>query len=61
MASDNGIQLGDRVQLKSGGPVMTVGEVSSDDSLWCQWFDKGELKANSFNPRVLVKVRDLGE
>jgi uncharacterized protein YodC (DUF2158 family) len=61
MASDSGIQLGDRVQLKSGGPIMTVGEVSNDGSLWCQWFDtKDELKGSSFNRSVLAKVPDRG-
>jgi uncharacterized protein YodC (DUF2158 family) len=32
-------QLGDRVLLKSAGPVMTVTELS-DGQVWCQWFDK---------------------
>jgi uncharacterized protein YodC (DUF2158 family) len=62
MAGENGFQLGDRVQLRSGGPLMTVGEVSDDGSIWCEWFDsKGELKANSFKPHSLAKVRDRSE
>jgi uncharacterized protein YodC (DUF2158 family) len=59
MASDN-LSLGDRVQLKSGGPIMTVGEVSGDD-IWCQWFAENEVKAHSFKRQMLLKMKDRGE
>ena len=60
MASGDELQLGDRVQLKSGGPVMTVSE-DEGDSVWCQWFEKSELKSSSFKRHVLAKVRDRGD
>jgi uncharacterized protein YodC (DUF2158 family) len=59
MASDD-FSLGDRVQLKSGGPIMTVGEVSGDD-LWCQWFAENEVKASSFKRQMLLKMKHREE
>ncbi|MBW8304138.1 MAG: DUF2158 domain-containing protein [Brevundimonas sp.] len=46
--------VGDVVQLKSGGPLMTVEELQRD-SLFCIWFDKTEKKTGSFNPATLNK------
>ncbi|MEZ9129576.1 YodC family protein [Vibrio splendidus] len=47
--------LGDRVQLASGGPIMTVSDVDSK-SIECQWFDKkGELKVSEFIAETLKK------
>lgn len=31
---------GDVVQLKSGGPIMTVYDVSGNGHIGCEWFDK---------------------
>ena len=57
MASES-FQPGDRVMLKSGGPVMTVTELI-DGKVWCQWFDnKQELKENAFMPHALTKAAD---
>lgn len=51
------LQVGDVVQLKSGGPAMTIQQVHSDRSVFCQWFDKeGALKQGSFQPQQLQKV-----
>jgi uncharacterized protein YodC (DUF2158 family) len=49
-------QVGDVVQLKSGGPSMTVYEVSRDGSLFCQWFDNGAVKGQSFKAQQLQPV-----
>jgi uncharacterized protein YodC (DUF2158 family) len=49
------IKKGDTVQLKSGGPIMTVHNV--DSMAFCQWFDKdGALKQGHFQPEQLKKV-----
>jgi uncharacterized protein YodC (DUF2158 family) len=49
----------DVVQLKSGGPVMTVEHIGKDqrtqeDAVFCTWFEKvgnrQELHRESFNP-----------
>lgn len=59
--ADGNLQAGDRVQLKSGGPVMTL-DSEAEGSWWCQWFDnKGELKGGTFAPHMLTKVRERGE
>jgi uncharacterized protein YodC (DUF2158 family) len=44
MAAENDIKPGDVVQLKSGGPPMTVtqiGQANYEDflSAWCSWFE----------------------
>ena len=33
------LNVGDRVQLASGGPIMTIADISGDQAL-CQWFDR---------------------
>lgn len=45
--------IGDRVRLKSGGPVMTIEEISGDD-ISCVWFDNaGVVVRNIFNPQTI--------
>lgn len=40
---------GDVVQLKSGGPLMTIARYSERLSAYrCQWFDKNELSTEHF-------------
>ena len=60
-------QLGDTVQLKSGGPVMTVGGVteptaSQPGKVLCHYFADGAIKpeATTFPPEVLTKVKTKG-
>jgi uncharacterized protein YodC (DUF2158 family) len=59
-----GFTPGDVVQLKSGGPVMTVERIGKDqrtqeDAVVCTWFEKvgnrQELHREPFNPLVLEK------
>ncbi|MBN4983893.1 DUF2158 domain-containing protein [Stenotrophomonas maltophilia] len=50
-------KLGDKVKLKSGGPVMTVSSVSDKD-VECQWFDpKGKLHKENFAAVVLTPYK----
>lgn len=49
------IILGDQVQLKSGGPIMTVDSMV-DGKLLCCWFSKENTPcAVAFTPTSLVK------
>lgn len=52
-------QLGDIVQLKSGGPRMTVEEIEQGDGynlVGCVWFEKHTAHRQSFNPVLLAKA-----
>lgn len=45
---------GDVVQLRSGGPQMTVTGLDDDSRYDCTWFDsKGEQKWGTFKPETL--------
>jgi uncharacterized protein YodC (DUF2158 family) len=49
-------QPGDVVELKSGGPRMTVDNVEADDAVVCVWFEKsGEKKLGAFRSVMLQK------
>lgn len=51
------LKAGDVVQLKSGGPKMTIQWIGKDygDVIMalCQWFDGKELKDGKFSPDQL--------
>ena len=49
----NNFQPGDVVLLKSGGPKMTVVEVS--EGIVCKWFMKDVLKSETFEDVALTK------
>ncbi len=52
------IKAGDNVQLKSGGPVMTVNFVENDGSTEiaaCSWFIKDKKQSSRF-PVVTLKL-----
>lgn len=50
------LKIGDTVQLKSGGPVMTVGEQAGSGKYSCTWFDGATVKHELFPPEQLKKV-----
>jgi uncharacterized protein YodC (DUF2158 family) len=50
---------GEIVQLKSGGPDMTVRAFSDNgDVVYCNWFMKTELEVSSFPPETLKLVEE---
>ncbi len=52
-----GFQVGDIVQLNSGGPDMTVQEPGySAGHVWCQWFGGRKLERGQFPIESLVAV-----
>lgn len=44
---------GDIVQLKSGGPKMTVQDPDYGDSITCSWFAGSKLENGVFKPNTL--------
>jgi uncharacterized protein YodC (DUF2158 family) len=48
--------VGDVVQLKSGGPAMTVSSDGgqSSDRIFCEWFWNNELRSAHFPPETLT-------
>ncbi|WP_316398499.1 YodC family protein [Bradyrhizobium sp. 33ap4] len=52
-------KAGDVVQLKSGGPRMTVSQVGEDQygqrKVWCVWFEKTKKYEDTFEPEILMK------
>jgi uncharacterized protein YodC (DUF2158 family) len=56
-SAEPSLKPGDIVKLASGGPVMTVGVVSSmSDPVECFWFADGELKQANIHARALLKA-----
>jgi uncharacterized protein YodC (DUF2158 family) len=55
--SDGPFKVGDIVELKSGGPPMTVIHVSTNmvghGALTCQWFF-GSMHTGTFRPEILI-------
>ena len=60
------VDIGDVVELKSGGPHMTIAELDTGAnyaldadvrSVTCLWFDQGEVRMGKFIPQTLRLVR----
>lgn len=49
---------GDRVELKSNGPIMTVSNISEySDIIECMWFDKNNnINQHEFKSSMLIKL-----
>jgi uncharacterized protein YodC (DUF2158 family) len=60
MSSDNTFKVGEIVELKSGGPPMTIVEVNTnllgDCEIKCQWFFV-KMESGSFTPDVLARSK----
>lgn len=60
--SEHGFSEGDIVQLKSGGPRMTIkgigkyGMVAKKDNALCEWFDGKQRKEDVFEFHSLEKT-----
>ncbi len=56
------LKIGDVVQLKSGGPAMTVKNIDNlPDEVDCTWFVNDKAKYGAFNVNALRKVDGPGE
>jgi uncharacterized protein YodC (DUF2158 family) len=51
------------VQLKSGGPKMTVVAINhtTKASIFCQWFSGNKRESKSFYPESLVIIKEKQE
>jgi uncharacterized protein YodC (DUF2158 family) len=54
------LTIGDRVTLASGGPEMTVEDIS-DRATYCVWHDGEDYCRDSFPTAGLVRVRARGK
>lgn len=55
MAKD--FKTGEVVQLKSGGPKMTVSSYAADgERVYCQWFSGSKLESGSFPVESVERV-----
>ncbi len=64
MAGGEPFKVGDTVELKSGGPVMTVTAfVKGTASIRCAWFtsDNAQAKVQGFPPESLKRVSPASE
>ena len=53
-------QIGEVVQLKSGGPKMTVSETNDAGMVMCTWFDpKKVLKKEAFDQSLLKQYKEV--
>ena len=54
-----GFNIGDIVQLKSGGPKMTVGENPNPGrrQIYCQWFAGSKLEQGYFAKETLMAAQ----
>ena len=52
-------KVGDRVELKSGGPTMTVSNLNNNGTVHCIWFPSSDATVPSgfsFHPATLKAV-----
>ena len=52
-------EIGDVVQLRSGGPKLTVRSVISDGDIVCQWFETDVVHEGNFPNEALKKVEQV--
>ncbi len=58
--AEEALKIGDTVQLKSGGPIMTIRSIRGQEAL-CQWFAGSESKSAAFGLLSLKKYEEPEE
>ncbi|MCW9718313.1 YodC family protein [Avibacterium sp. 21-599] len=53
---ENKIKLGDTVQLKSGGPLMTVISEKDNEEVVCMWFDSNNRQFKESFPKTALFI-----
>ncbi|MBK6006247.1 DUF2158 domain-containing protein [Ramlibacter ginsenosidimutans] len=54
--NEDGIQVGDVVELAAGGPAMTV-QARSQNLVYCAWMTDGRLHQGTFETASLRRLR----
>ena len=49
------LKVGDVVRLKSGGPEMTVEEISENKYITCVWFERNMVRTHAFRTELLER------
>ena len=60
--STSTFQVGETVELRSGGPELTVIEIDTNrDLVWCKYWDSksSRFRKESFPPNALQPPRDI--
>lgn len=58
----NNFKIGDVVQLKSGGPAMTVSETNDAGMVLCTWFNsQNELQKQAFTQEILKAQKKVAK
>ena len=52
-------EIGDKVQLKSGGPVMTIEKIDNEEKIQCVWFKDVELESANFMQDTLEHFEEI--
>ena len=52
------VKTGDTVELKTGGPKMTVKGLSGHGHIICQWFEKEKLHQARFLPSSVTLAKN---
>ncbi len=52
----NDVKAGDLVQLKSGGPKMTIKHLDQYGSFYYQWFAGTKVEGATFEATSLIKI-----
>jgi uncharacterized protein YodC (DUF2158 family) len=50
-----GFKTGQLVQLKSGGPHMTIAGIAYNGLVFCKWFNNGALEGARFEPSAIQR------
>lgn len=50
-----GFKTGQLVQLKSGGPHMTIAGIAYNGLVFCKWFNNGALEGARFEPSAIER------
>lgn len=53
--------VGDIVKVKSGGPKMTVDQITHKGEVSCTWFSGSKMQTGYFHPETLQKVEEVDE